>query len=128
MKFLFKTLQKISQFHLFSWCGNFVERRSFDIVSSDKQFSINLLLVKAPILYPLKVPEKQRFSSVSSGCKMERMARTGPMSITKNMQHHTESINMEFLTKIVNNRNSLTIFPTIFILYIWLGFWILKNC
>ena len=118
MKFLFKTLQKISQFHLFSWCGNFVERRSFDIVSSDKQFSINLLLVKAPILYPLKVPEKQRFSSVSRGCKMERMARTGPMSITKNMQHHTESINMEFLAKIVNNRNSLTIFATIFILYI----------
>ena len=118
MKFLFKTLQKISQFHLFSWCGNFVERRSFDIVSSDKQLSINLLLVKAPILYPLKVPEKQRFSSVSRGCKMERLARTGPMSITKNMQHHTESINMEFLAKIVNNRNSLTIFATIFILYI----------
>ena len=118
MKFLFKTLQKISQFHLFSWCGNFVERRSFDIVSSDKQFSINLLLVKAPILYPLKVPEKQRFSSVSRECKMERLARTGPMSITKNMQHHTESTNMEFLAKIVNNRNSLTIFATIFILYI----------
>ena len=29
------TLQKLPQFHLISWCGNFVERNSFRIVSGD---------------------------------------------------------------------------------------------
>ena len=29
------TLRKIPQFHLISWCGNFVERHSFRIVSGE---------------------------------------------------------------------------------------------
>ena len=29
------TLQKIPYFHLISWCGNFMERHSFCIVSGD---------------------------------------------------------------------------------------------
>ena len=29
------TLSKMPQFHLISWCGNFVERHSFRIVSGD---------------------------------------------------------------------------------------------
>ena len=33
--FLIKTLHKIPSFHLTSWCGNFVERHSFRIVSGD---------------------------------------------------------------------------------------------
>ena len=33
--FIYLTLPKISQFHLISWCGNFVERHSFHIVSDD---------------------------------------------------------------------------------------------
>ena len=41
-KFL-PTLQKIPQFYLISWCGNFVERRSFRIVSGESHKTMGKL-------------------------------------------------------------------------------------
>ena len=37
------TLHKIPQFHLISWCGNFVERHSFRIVSGDSPEAVRKL-------------------------------------------------------------------------------------
>ena len=38
-------------------------------------FIVNAFLVKVPILYPMKTLEKQRFSDVFKGYKMETLAR-----------------------------------------------------
>ena len=35
VKAVIRTLRKIAWFHLISWCGNFLERHSFRIVSGD---------------------------------------------------------------------------------------------
>ena len=45
--------------------------------SEDKKDTLNQFLANAPILYPLKTPENQRFSGVFSGYKMGTLARNG---------------------------------------------------
>ena len=48
---LYKTLRKMSLFHLIAWYGNFVERHSFRIVSGDSPETVWKLCLSAKYLY-----------------------------------------------------------------------------